>query len=181
MEPKDWAAIATIVISSLTFVVVVLNFRRSRRIDSEGMIFKYKSEGYLALLDKLTSVMDMILDAQAAVISINSGGANYTQNDFEIKATRIDHAISHFSNDMIKHSLFFSKEIVMELENLTDYLYKDQENDGKVHFSLKTLAAYYQEFLEKANRLHDLMRRDLHVDQLNKSLSKRLQGNFASK
>jgi hypothetical protein len=178
MELKDWYSTLAIIVAFGTLTITVLSYRRNRRIDSENLLFKYKSEGYALLLEKLATIMDKILDEQKFLDNLNLKDSNEVRKELANRIESFELMICEFANDVIKHSLFFSKEINSELDAFSNFLYDTQDNQSNqsIEDIRKEMDNYYNDFLLKADHLFDLMRNDLHVDQLNTSLSKRLKG-----
>lgn len=178
MEIKDWFSVLAIIVSFGSLTIAALSYRRNRRIDSENLLFKYKSEGYVVLIEKLATIMDRILEEQKYLGNLVIDNSEELKRELNDRAEKFDVMVGDFANDVIKHSLFFSKEINTELDSFSDFLY-DTHGGNQGHSlddTRKQLEKHYNDFLLKADYLFELMRKDLHVDQLNTSLARRLKG-----
>ncbi len=171
MDYKDILSLAAIVISVGTFAITFLVFRRNRKFENENHLYKIKMEKYHEIMVKIS---DILLSFDSKLDIADFAMKNPTKENAEEVldlADDIDEEVVSFSFYVSSHTLVFPEKIVQMLEDLIDYLTDGNVEEGETTKQSGILENCYT----LADKIHEAMRKDLHIDALNISLFNRIK------
>jgi len=174
MEIKE---VLTLFASLGALIFSLLNFRRNKRLDNENHLYKTKMEIYSKLLGELSEFINCYEDSILKAQEYLDNRAVVTAEELDRAADDIDEAAIDFINFIVKNSLVIPVGVTNHLEDFANYLTRiDMPDEDKISkATIKDLDKEITVIIEKANRINDLLRDDLQIEQLNSLLHRRLK------
>lgn len=155
-----------------------LNYRRSRKFENENYIFKTKIEVYakiLAELNKLLNELEGNLEEAREYFKEPSDENLCILNE---QADELDNLCWAFKDFIIGNSLIIPENVSTALDDFCDKVLDTDTLDSDTKNSSETIILIEKvidELIRDADNINILLRKDLHVDELNLSLYKRLK------
>ncbi len=168
MISTNIVALIALFVSLGALLISYFSFRRGNRMDNENHLFKMKLDIYSKLLGDLDRLSWYLNDS---MIKFNKPKIyELTEADIDALADEVDEKIYEFGYKVSEYSLYFSDKIFDKVEDIFDLLY-DQDEEMKI----EEFKMIFNEILSKSNDLNELMREELQLETLNKSLFNRIK------
>ena len=167
--------LGTFTITTVTALILVLTYRRNRRIELENHFFKLKFDAYAEIVYEMESLFSrirlVISDLDSAIRMEN------TMADEKLKTLgeEIDKAIIESDLLITKHSIFFSENSVNYLGQFSRNLYGYYTSAATQENLLEKINEYYDLQLDLANKANIEIRKELKFEILNKALFQRIR------
>ncbi|KQT29551.1 hypothetical protein ASG22_19700 [Chryseobacterium sp. Leaf405] len=171
MKPSDLLAILTVIISVCALIVATLSYRRDRNKSNQDFLFQEKVLAYKELLFHVNYIFESFFDLMDEMI--DHEGSNKKWEKFLNKE-------SEFYDNLVAD---YYKSIFKALPMIPSDIYKELIRFGQDSTNFITLTFDNNEDLtiEEHNKLEQslrnvisVIRKDLNVDKLNVTLTKRL-------
>lgn len=175
MELKDFF---TLFFSLGALVFSLLTYKRGNRIENENHLFKAKVDTYTKVLSELQKLIGILEDK---VEEAKEYLKNPTQENLEILddlADEVDKACFLFNDFAISNSVIIPKEVIDSLSHFCDKVLDTETLDSQTRNTtdgINEIEKIIDELVEEADQISDLLRKDLHIDELNSSLYRRLK------
>lgn len=172
MKSQDVIAILTVLISIGAFFIATLSYRRDRNKSNQDFLFQEKVLVYKELLYHVNFIFESFFDLMDDMLD---------HEDSKKKWEKFLHKESEFYDNLVAD---FYKTIFKALPMIPTDIYKELISFGQDSTKFVTsafdkdeaLTIQAHEKLDKSLRkIIDLVRKDLNVDKLNVTLSKRLR------
>ncbi len=159
-------------------IISLLAFLRNRRFENENHIYRLKIEIYSKFLSELNSFLNKVEDYKAIIKIHNRDTTLATKENVLLESDKVDDLIFAFDDLIITNSLILPQTIIDELDNFSDMMYdirSIEENSVIDEDFYNIVNRILDKLNESADKVNDLMRKDLHVVELNSQLYKRLK------
>lgn len=175
MELKDFL---TVFFSLGALIFSLLTYKRGNRIENENHLFKIKVDTYtkvLAELQKLIRILEDNIEEAKEYLE------NPTEENFEIlnaQADEVDEACFLFNDFVIANSVIIPKQVVDSLSHFCDKVLDTETLDSQTKNTkngINEIEKIIDELVNEADQISELLRKDLHIDELNSSLYRRLK------
>ena len=170
--------ILTLVFSSGALFFSFLNYKRGRRFDNENYIYKSKVEIYIKILGELEKLVRFlghnIEEAKEYLKKPNKENFGILNE----MANEVDNTCYEFNNFITGNSLIIPENIVRLLSNFCDKVLDSESIDSStksIERSIEEAEKMINELIKDAENIGIELRKDLHVDQLNSSLFRRIK------
>lgn len=175
MRSTDWITLSA---SMGALLFSLLNYLRSARFENSNHLYKLKVELYTQILTRLSSLADNIANSIVQAELLLKKPKDDIEEKFEQLADQIDNIIFDFDHFLLSNSLVIPKRVLSKLEVFNKFLI-NSELTPEIHElsnnSMAVLNSVYEDILQKANEINELIRKNIYVDKLNESLYKRLK------
>ncbi len=174
MEAKDWV---TLLAALGALVFSLLNYKRSRRFENENQLFKLKLESYQKLLVALNKLSNAYQDLFGHVTVYVEQPDETLEDEIDKLTEAAEDAAMEFIDFRVEHSLAISAPVMKLLDEINIYLSesKTMEDTDISKVFVKAIDAEISFIHAKADKINNSIREDLHINQLNTLLMKRLK------
>lgn len=156
-----------LLISLGTLIVVILSYKRGRRLDNENYLFKMKLEAYSKILEELEKLIWFLYES---IQKVNKPQIyNLDENDIYKLADVIDDRIYNFNNLLVGYSLYITENVDEKLHLIILHLYEHNED-----INLNNYKIYHLKLIQLSNELNEGMREDLQIEVLDRKLFERM-------
>ncbi len=168
----------TLLISFGALLFSFLNYRRSRKFENENFIFKTKVEVYSRILTELNK---LLIELQDNLDEAKEYFKDLTDENLDIlneQADKLDNLCFAFQDFIISNSLIIPENVSTALEAFCDKVLDTDTLDSETKNTSTTILEIEKaidELISDADKINILLRKDLHIDELNSSLYKRLK------
>lgn len=175
MDLKD---IFTLFFSLGALIFSFLTFKRGDRIENENHLFKTKVDTYtkvLAELQKLIRILEDNIEEAKKYLE------NPTEENVEIlneQADEVDEVCFLFNDFVIANSVIIPTQVVDSLSHFCDKVLDTETLDSQTKNTpdgINEIEKIIDELVDEADQISELLRKDLHIDELNSSLYRRLK------
>lgn len=170
--------ILTLVFSSGALFFSFLNYKQGKRFENENFIYKTKVEVYIKILGELDKLLgfleDNIEEAREYLKKPNDENYEYL-NDL---ADEVDKKCIEFNTFITGNSLIIPEKIVILLSRFCDKVLSTETLDSEIKSISKSIEAaekMLNELVDDADNISVELRKDLHINELNSSLYRRLK------
>lgn len=172
MISPDIISVATVVISVGAFFIATLSYRRDRNKSNQDFLFQEKVVTYKELIFHVNFIFESFFDLMDQML--DHEGTNKKWEKFLNKESEYyDNLVEDFYKSIFKALPMIPSDIYMELikfgqestQFITSAFDKDEDLTIKAHEKLD----------ESLRNVISLVRKDLNVDNLNVTLSRRLK------
>lgn len=175
MELKD---ILTLFFSLGAIVFSFLSYKRGNRFENENHLFKTKVDTYTKVLAELQKLIRLLEDN---IEEAKEYLKNPNEENFEILndlADEVDEACFLFNDFVIANSVIIPKQVIDSLSQFCDKVLDTETLDSETRNTeedIREIETKIDELVEEADHISDSLRKDLHIDELNSSLYRRLK------
>ncbi|MFT3677763.1 MAG: hypothetical protein QM781_17860 [Chitinophagaceae bacterium] len=170
--------VLTLIFSSGALFFSFLNYKRASRFDNENFIYKTKVDIYVKILcelEKLIRFLEENID-DAKEYHENRNDENLKKLD-EL-ADEVDETCLAFNNFITDNSLIIPENIVRRLSLFCDKILDGETFDSEtddISKNIQIAERTLDELIKDADDISVELRKDLHVDDLNSTLYRRLK------
>lgn len=169
--------IPAILIALFALVYSIKSYKQANKITNENILYQEKVQGYKDIMYSLCDLLNSVQLNFYFVKALASKGSLTDEELDEINdyADEIDNKTDEFDNIVKANSVILPSKILDPLEDLIADLYESQSLDNLEKNDFEQFDERIEGFLEKAEKLVKLFRKDLKSKELNETLFKRIK------
>jgi archaellum component FlaC len=155
-----------------------LNYKRSKKFENENHIYKLKIEIYSKIIAELSKLLNELQKNVSLGIKFAKVKSEKNYTLLNQYADEIDKICFDFSDFIIDNSLIIPGKIIKSLQSFCDKVIGGDTIDADmndIENEIKKAEKLVDELIYNAEAIGVLLRKDLHIDELNTSLYKRLK------
>jgi len=168
----------TLLISFGALLFSFLNYRRSRKSENENYIYKTKIDVYAKILAELNKLLNGLQDNLEEAKEHFKHPTDESLDLLNEQADKVDDICFAFQDFIISNSLIIPEKVLTELKKFCDKVLDTDTLDSETKNSTLTVVEIgkaIDELTREADEISVLLRKDLHIEELNLSLYKRLK------
>jgi len=168
----------TLLISFGALLFSFLNYRRSRKFENENFIYKTKVDVYAKILTELSKLLNELEDNLEEAKEYFKNPNDENLDILNEQADKLDDLCFAFKDFIIGNSLIIPENVSKALDDFCDKVLATDTLDSETKDSSTTINVIEKvidELIRDADKINILLRKDLHIDELNLSLYKRLK------
>lgn len=168
----------TLLVSFGALLFSFLNFKRSRKFENENFIYKTKIDIYSKILAELSKLLNALEENLEEAKEYFEDRFQENANSLDDQADKVDDFCFSFKDFIIASSLIIPEHVSKRLDNFCEKVLDAETLDSETKdnkTAIATVEKLIEELTKNADDINALLRKDLHVEELNSSLYRRLK------
>lgn len=170
--------ILTLVFSSGALFFSFLNYNRGRRFENENFIYKTKVDIYVKILCELEKLIRFLEENIDDLKEYHKDRSNENLKKLDELADEVDEICLAFNNFITGNSLIIPANIVRRLSLFCDKILDGETFDSEtddISTNIQIAERALDDLIKDADNISVELRKDLHIDDLNSTLYRRLK------
>jgi hypothetical protein len=168
----------TLIISSGALLFSFLNYKRGQKFENENFIYKTKIDIYAKILAELNKLLNVLQDNLEEAEEYFKDPSDENLDLLNEQADEVDDLCFAFKDFIISNSLIIPESVLTALNKFCDKVLDTDTLDSETKNGSTTITDIEKaidELVLEADQISVLLRKDLHIDELNSSLYRRLK------
>lgn len=168
-----------VILSLIALLVSIGGYFLSRKIENQNIVFQEKIKSYGLItkaINNLSNVVSINLSLGRILSRENTDENDRTLDDL---AAELDQAMKHFNDVVLENYLLLPEKIADEFDDFNNSL--EKMDIGDILTDDKKYDAFMDKLADKFQGLIFAMRKDLHAENLNRGLSRRIDSSWSYK
>lgn len=165
-------------VSLSAIVLTFLNFRRARRFENENYIYKLKVELYAKFIGEFVKLINGLQSNVREAKLYLKEPSEETIDKVSESADQIDEIVLAFDDFLVTNSLVIPGKLLKKLNQFSEKLLNTDpidELDEIQSKNIERLDHIVDTFINEANEIAAMFRKDIHIEKINATLFRRLK------
>ncbi|QNR86753.1 hypothetical protein H9N25_10390 [Pedobacter riviphilus] len=165
--------LCTLTITVITATILVKTYQRNKKNELENHFFKLKIDAYSSIVYEFENLFAKLREVINDFDNAIRHEETMPDKRLQVIKEQIDKSILQGDLLITKYSIFFLPSTVEILQRFTENLYGYYDDALTLEKAKEVLESYYDRQLELANKINVEIRKELKIEDLNKSLFQR--------